>query len=73
VAQNLGVALLPRMGFFPAHTVVEVPLTDLKLDWVLWVVHRDQSGSNRVVKAFLDLLPEFIAEGALGKPSLFEP
>jgi len=73
VAQNLGVALLPRVGFFPAHTVVEVPIIDLEMNWTLSVVHRDQGGGNRVVKAFLDLLPEFVAEGVLRKPPLFEP
>jgi len=60
VAQNLGVALLPRSGFFPVEAVVAVPVVDLEMSWVLSVVHQDQGGPNRVVKAFLDLLPEFM-------------
>jgi len=61
VAQNLGVALLPRAGFFPAQTLVEVPLVGPRVDWVLSVIHRDEGGPTRVVQAFLDLLPEFLA------------
>jgi len=67
LAQNLGVAIVPRLGFFSAHSVVEVPLADQKLDWSLYVVRRAESEPTKVLKAFLELLPGFITEQGLGK------
>lgn len=64
LAQNLGIAIVPRLGFFSSPSVVEVPLIDLKLDWSLFVVHQTQP--SNVVKAFLDLLPTFIADFGFG-------
>jgi len=60
VAANLGIAILPRSGFFAPDAVVEVPLAQ-PIEWVLSAVCPKQRHPSRVVAAFLKLLPTHLA------------